>query len=404
VPDKLGVLLPTDQDASGRSLGDEELALLRDVIASGTLTSTTGTVVKRFECAFADLYGATKAVACSSGSAAVHAAVAFVDPDPGDEIVTSPITDMGALTPILYQGAVPVFADVDRRTGNVTPDSVAAALSDRTAAVVVTHLFGNPADVASIVDVASEHGVPVIEDCAHAYLARSDGRLAGTVGLAGCFSLQQGQHITCGEGGVVITDDPGFGRYAELWVNKGWDRGDGNADHRWLAGNARLTELQGAVAVAQLGKLESGVANRIAMADLLAAELAAVAGITCPQENVAPGGVHSYWRYPLHVDANVIAGGAVAMARILEQWGVPSTPRYIQKPAFRCGIFRDQKTLGTSRWPFTLARAEAVDYAPERFPGALCYLDSVLVLPWSERLTESHVVHIARAVRAAAQS
>lgn len=394
------VRLPSDQDASGRSLGAEELELLREVVESGILTSTKGSAVKVLEHEFAALLGSAKAVACSSGTSAVHAAIAALDPEPGEEIVTSPITDMGALTPILYQGAVPVFADVDAVTGNITADSIEAALSDRTRGIVVTHLFGLPAEMDRIVTLASKRGIPVIEDCAQAYLATSQGRPVGTIGRIGCFSLQQGKHITSGEGGLVVSDDIDLARHMELWVNKGWGYGDPDPDHRWIAPNARLTELQGAVALAQLRKLEGGVANRVALADRLSDALSSIEGLTPPAP--AAGDTHTYWRYALHVDPQVIEGGPVAASAELREWTVPSAPRYIQKPAFRCGIFRDQKTFGTSRWPFSLARPEAVDYSAARFPGAFAFLDSVLVLPWSERLTTEHVDYIAEAIQTVA--
>ena len=112
--------LPSDQDSSGRTLGAEEIQFLTDAIHSGTLTSTKGTFVKQLEHRFAALIGVKYAYACASGSAAVHTAIAAIDPEPGDEIITTSITDMGALTPILYQTAIPVFADVDPRTWNVT--------------------------------------------------------------------------------------------------------------------------------------------------------------------------------------------------------------------------------------------------------------------------------------------
>jgi dTDP-4-amino-4,6-dideoxygalactose transaminase len=390
--------LPSDQNASGRSLGAEELALLGEVIASGTLTSTKGTIVKRFEREVAELLGVRRAVACASGTAAVHAAVAAIDPEPGDEIVTTAITDMGALAPILYQGAVPVFADVDPATGNITAGTIEAAVSERTRAIVVTHLFGNPCPMQPILDLAAARDLPVIEDCAQAYLAESGGTIVGSLGRFGTFSLQQGKHITAGEGGFVSTEDDDLAHHVELWVNKGWDYGDPNPDHRWLAPNARLTELQGAVALGQLGKLGAGVDHRIAMADRLSSMLDGVAGLTPPRP--APGDRHSYWRYALLVDPAVIDGGPGAVAAALREWAVPSAPRYIQKPAFRCGVFADQRTFGDSRWPFTLARPEAVDYDAERFPGTFAYLDRVLVLPWTERLTEAHVDHIAEALTA----
>ena len=176
--------LPSDQDASGRNFGTAELDLLREVLESGTLTATKGTHTKALEAEVAELFGVEHAVACASGSAAVHVAVAAIDPEPGDEIVTTPITDMGALTPIIYQGAIPVFADVDPVTGNVTAETIEQRLSDRTRAIVVTHLFGNPCAMDDILALAQARDLPIIEDSAQAFLARSSGRLVGGIGAS----------------------------------------------------------------------------------------------------------------------------------------------------------------------------------------------------------------------------
>jgi dTDP-4-amino-4,6-dideoxygalactose transaminase len=387
LPDAL--VLPSDQDASGRMLGDEEIELVRDAIASGTLTSTKGSYVSAFETRFAEMLGVSVGVACASGTAAVHVAVAAIDPEPGDEIVTTAITDMGALAPLLYQGVVPMFADVDPVTMNVTPESVEAAISDRTRAVIATHLFGLPCDMRGIEAVAARHGVPVIEDCAQAFLARSAGRLVGSIGLIGCFSLQQGKHITTGEGGLVVSNDVELAHHMRRYVNKAWDYWSSPTDHDFLALNYRLTELQGAVGCAQLEKLGSGVATRLSNAVHLNALLAGVPGLTVPEP--APGDTHTYWRYALIVDPAIIPGGPGALAAELKLGGIASAPRYIQKPAFRCGVFVNQKTFGSSRWPFTLARPEAVDYAAERFPGTFSALERVLVLPWNERYTHDDV-------------
>jgi perosamine synthetase len=387
LPDAL--VLPSDQDASGRMLGDEELVLLRDAIASGTLTSTKGTHVSALEARFAEMLGVRVGVACASGTAAVHVAVAAIDPEPGDEIVTTSITDMGALAPLLYQGVVPMFADVDPISMNVTPESIEAAISDRTRAIIATHLFGMPCDMAGIEAVAQRHSLPVIEDCAQAFLARSGGRIVGSIGLVGCFSLQQGKHITTGEGGLVVSNDEKLAHHMRRYVNKAWDYWSSPTDHDFLALNYRLTELQGAVARAQLEKLETGVAIRISNAVQLNAALTDVPGLTVPQP--APGDVHSYWRYALVVDPAIVPGGPGALAAELKMGGIASAPRYIQKPAFRCGVFVNQKTFGSSRWPFTLARPEAVDYASERFPGTFAGLEHVLVLPWNERYTHDDV-------------
>ena len=390
------VVLPSDQDATGRTLGNEELELLAQVLRSGVLTSTKGQFVKQLERRFAETLGSRHAYACSSGTAAIHAALAAIDPEPGDEIITSPITDMGALTPILYQGAIPCFADVDYRTGNITARTIRPRLSDRTRAIIVTHLFGNPCDMEPIVELAASHGIPVIEDCAQAYMARYRGRPVGTIGTIGCFSLQQGKHITCGEGGLVVTNDATLARKMFLFINKGWGYGDPQPDHYGIGLNYRMSELQGAVALAQLGKLARVVESRIAAARLLTGSLRQVPGIQTPF--VYPGATHTYWKYCLRVDPWVIRKGARGLARRLKDYGIHSVPRYIQKPAFDCEIFKKQKTLGKSRFPFTLARPEALDYHPDRFPGTIEVLDSILVLPWNERYTERHVRYLAFAI------
>jgi dTDP-4-amino-4,6-dideoxygalactose transaminase len=393
--------LPSDQDASGRSLGDEEITLVSEALRSGTLTSTRGRFVKELEARFAETIGVTHAHACASGTAAVHCAIAALDPEPGDEIVTSPITDMGALAPILYQGAIPVFADVDPATANVTARTIEERLSPRTKAVVVTHLFGNPCEMDEVLALGRERGVPVIEDCAQAFLASHRGRTVGSLGRIACFSLQQGKHVTTGEGGLVTTDDPALARRIYLFINKAWGYGDEKPDHTFLALNYRMSELQGAVALAQLPKLRPMVEQRIAMARRLTSALSRLPGIEPPY--VAPGAVHSYWKYALLVDAERIDGGAPGLAALLKDREIASAPRYIQKPAFQCAVFRDQRTFGASRWPFTLARPEAVDYDPRRFPGTWSTLDRILVLPWNERYSEEHVDYIADSIRQAVE-
>lgn len=401
-PQPTTITLPSDQDASGRTLGDEEIAVLTEAIRSGTLTSTKGRFVPGFEKEFARVLGVSHASACASGTAAVHLAVAAIDPEPGDEIITSPITDMGALTPILYQGAIPVFADVDRRSCNVTAETIQARLSDRTRAIIVTHLFGNPCDMDGILDLAARHGLLVIEDCAQAFLARYNGRTVGTLGTIGCFSLQQGKHITTGEGGLVVTNDAALARRMYLYVNKAWGYGDERPDHYFLALNYRMSELQGAVAVAQLPKLESVVERRIAAARRLTTQLREVRGIETP--HVIPGAEHTYWKYILMIDPGIVEGGAVGLARALKDRNIVSAPRYIQKPAFMCEIFQKRRTLGQSQWPFTLARPEAVDYAPGCYPETFAALDRVLVLPWNERYTADHVDYVANSIRQAVEN
>jgi dTDP-4-amino-4,6-dideoxygalactose transaminase len=390
------MVLPSDQDHTGRTLGEEEIAAVTACLRTGTLTSTKGDFVKTLEKQFAEMLGVKYAWACSSGSAAVHCALAAINPEPGDEIITTSITDMGALTPIIYQGAIPVFADVDPHTYNVTAESIEKQISPRTKAIIVTHLFGNPCKMCSIMEVAKKHNLPVIEDTAQAFMATHQGKYVGTFGTIGCFSLQQGKHITTGEGGICVTNDPAIARRIYLFINKAWGYGDPNPDHYFIALNYRMTELQGSVAVAQLPKLKQVADTRAALADKLTEKLKGIKGIETPV--VADCNRSTWWKYCLRVDKNVFPGGPVELAKLLKAKGIASAPRYIQKPAFACEVIAKQRTFGESRWPFTLARPEALDYSRSKFPGTYEALEGVLVLPWNERYTDEHLDYIAESV------
>ncbi len=392
--------LPSDADHSGRDLGAEELALLRQVIDSGTLNCTKGTQVKEFERSFAARLGVPHARAVTSGTAAMHTAIAAIDPEPGDEIITTPVTDMGAIAPILYQQAIPIFADVDPISLNVSADSVAARITPRTRAIIATHLFGNPCDVSAIKRVADAHGIPVIEDCAQAFLATQHGRLVGTIGAIGAFSLQQGKHMTTGEGGIVITSDAHHSRWMTLFSDKAWGYGDPNPDHYFLALNYRMTDLQGAVARAQLCKLDGVVARRQHSAAALSERLSGLSGLTLP----APlsGATHVYWKYAVIVDPEAIPGGADALGAALKARGIHCAPRYIQKPAFQCQVFTERKTYGRSRCPYSCRVRDGggeVAYDATEYPGTMQGLARVVVLPWSEFYTDAHVELISAAVK-----
>lgn len=394
--------LPSDQDYTGRTLGAEEIEAVSASIRSGTLTSTKGEFVPALERRFAEMIGAGFAYACSSGTAAIHCAIAAIDPEPGDEIVTTPITDMGALAPILYQGAIPVFADVDPLTCNVTAETIQASLSERTKAIVVTHLFGNPCDMQPILDLAQARGIPVIEDCAQAFLAEDRGRYAGTMGRIGCFSLQQGKHVTTGEGGIVVTNDPVLARRIYLFINKAWGYGDELPDHYFLALNYRMSELCGSVGAAQLGKLQHAVQRRRDLAARLTARLSGMPEIITPI--VREQARHSYWKYCVRAGDALPASAVLDIAALLKERGILAVPRYIQKPAFMCRVFQERRTFGSSGYPFTLARAEAVDYRAERFPGTLAALERILVVPWNDRYTAADVDYIAEGITSAVES
>ncbi|MEC7725021.1 MAG: DegT/DnrJ/EryC1/StrS family aminotransferase, partial [Planctomycetota bacterium] len=286
------VSLPTEANHTGRTFGAAEANAVHAALQAGALNSTRGTYVHRFEREFAEWLGVKHAVACANGSAAVHCAIAALKLTAGDEVITTPITDMGALTPILYEGAVPVFADVDADTLNVTADTIAAQITKRTRAIIVTHLFGRPCDMPPIMELAARHGLPVVEDAAQAFGATLGEHAMGTIGAVAAFSLQQGKHITTGEGGIVCTDDDDLARQLFLYVNKAFGYGDARPDHYFPALNYRMTELQGAVACAQLPKLDEVIARRRMVAADLRARLQDLPGITCPSD--PDGGLHAF--------------------------------------------------------------------------------------------------------------
>lgn len=384
--------LPSDQDISGRDFGRRERELLEEVLASGTLTCTKGTMVRRFEQAFAKRYDVPHAVANASGTAAVHCALGACGVGPGEEVITTPITDMGAITPILFQGATPVFADVDPLTLNLTAESIEAALTERTRAVIVTHLFGNPVVMDPILELVKRRGLFLIEDTAQAYLATWKGKLVGSLGDIGCFSMQQGKHICTGEGGLCITADESLRRKIKLFVDKAWGYGDPKSDHYFPALNYRITELQGAVALAQLEKLEEVVRRRQESFGKFAALMADLEQVGLPV--VHPEATCSWWKVAIRIEQ---PGTLDRLAEALRRSGVPAAPRYIQKPAFDCQVLRDwyaQRGLGLRAGVDYQDRAEA-------YPGAYSGLSRVMVLAWNEFYTDAHVESIAAAIKEA---
>jgi len=211
--------LPTICNASGRLFGEEKKKAVLAVLESGILGSTYGKVVRQFEQKFADLLKVKHAIAVSSGTAALHTAMVYLNPNPGDEILVSPITDMGTIIAIVCQQAVPVFVDIDPVTQNIDPAQLEKHISPCTKATPPVHIYGSPADMDPIMEVARKHNLFVIEDCAQAHLTEYKGRLVGTIGDMGCFSFQQSKHITTGDGGIVVThEDKKFGRELRLYA------------------------------------------------------------------------------------------------------------------------------------------------------------------------------------------
>ncbi|QFY11334.1 aminotransferase class V-fold PLP-dependent enzyme [Nonomuraea phyllanthi] len=371
---------PSMAEADGRTLGDEEVAAVERVIRSGMLNSVWGTEARALEAEIARVYGARHAITCSSGTAALHLSVVAAAPDPGDEIITTPITDFGTVAPILAQNAVPVFADVDPSDGNLDPDAVARLIGPRTKAIMAVHLFGAPARVGELRALADEHGLTLIEDCAQAWLTElPDGRLAGTTGQVGCLSLQQWKHITCGDGGVTVTDDDELARRMRLFADKGWDRAAGRS-HAAFGLNYRMTELQAAVARAQLAKLPGVVAARRRTAVQLLEALKDLPGVRLPR----PDG-HAWWLFPVVCPD----GDAPELAAHLAAAGIPARAGYLAEPLNRAPVW-DAPIYGTSRFPLD-------GYMPHPCPRAERMVErTLLVIDWNENYTSEHVELIAQ--------
>jgi len=250
-----------------------------------------------------------------------------------------------------------------------------------------------------ILELASKHRLPVIEDACQSFLSTYKGRYVGTLGDIGCFSLQQGKHMTTGEGGIVISSNAAYTRRMGLFVDKAWGYGDPNPDHYFLAPNYRMTELQGAVALAQFEKLEGVIESRTRTAEAFSELIKQVPGVSPPK--VTPGCRHVYWKYPLRIDDEIIRGGVDRFATMLKEKGVFSAPRYIQKPAFMCQVLKERNTFGNSRFPFegSCRDGEApVVYDPAEYPGTQDALSHVVVLPWNEFYTAEHVRYIAETI------
>jgi perosamine synthetase len=382
----------TFNDAGGRTLGDEEVAAAERVIRSGMLSSTWGEETPALEREFAELIGTRHAVAASSGTASLHLAVAAVDPEPGEEIITTPISDFGTVIPILAQNCVPVFADVDPRTGIIDPDSVLGKITPRTRAIIAVHLFGCPAPVTRLREIADEHGLTLVEDCAQAYLTEPEpGRHAGGYGTVGCFSLQQTKHVTAGDGGLVVTDDPALARRMRLFADKGWPRDTGERTYEFLGMNYRMTELVAAVARAQLRKLPAVVARRRAGATRFAALVGDLPGVTLP----ADPDTATFWMLPVVLDPELAGGDNQTWTAALRAEGILCGPGYIPRPLHLTDPLTRHLTYGASGFPIA-----DVDYGPGLCPVAERMVGATLfTLAWNENYTDEDVADIATAVR-----
>ena len=305
---------------SYRYVGKEELDAIAQVIErqecwrSGGL-SDQESFVSRYEDAYAERTGRKYVHAVCTGSSANQAALAGLGIGPGDEVIVPPCSYIASSQSIVALGAIPVFADVEPRTLHITPEAIEAAITPHAKAVVVVHLWGLPADIEPIMQVARNHNLLVLEDCAQAHDVYYHGKLAGTFGDVACYSTMPGKHLCTGEGGLVTTDAPDIYRRAVYYSNGGMTwlirygvkypepepvNGVPTRGHFAFGSNRRMNELQGAMGLVQVGKLDEFNARRRILVEIIEEELGGVPGLRLA--SVRPDTVPNFWLYPFTLD------------------------------------------------------------------------------------------------------
>ena len=312
-------------------MGDEEWQALREPIESGWVTQ--GPKVAAFESAFASRHSVKYAIAVTSATTGLHLALAALEIGPGDEVIVPAFTWVATANVAVYCGATPVFADVDRRTFNVTAEEVARRVTPRTRALIAVHLFGLCADVDAIRAVLPK-GVAVIEDAACAAGAALRGRSAGALGDLGVFSFHPRKSITTGEGGIVTTNNDRLAERVRMMRNHGASVSEEERhrgprpyllpDFDMLGFNYRMTDLQGAIGLVQLGKLDKFIDERARLASRYRKELADLAWLHLPDES--DHGRHAWQAFVTYVDPKTAPKPRNDIMEYLQQRGVATRP------------------------------------------------------------------------------
>lgn len=332
--------LPVMQPA----LGGNELAYVSDCITTNWISSQ-GEYVQRFQDMFSAYLGGVLSLCTSSGTTALHLALEALGLGEGDEVIVPDLTFGASANAVIHCGATPVFCDIDPETWTMDPVSVEAAITPRTRALMPVHLYGHPCDMDPIMDLARQYGLFVIEDCAEALGATFRGRPVGTIGDIGCFSFFANKVITTGEGGMVTTTDPAL--YERMMLLR--DHGMQKKKRYWHleAGfNYRMTNVQAAIGVAQMERIDQFLKNRRKIVARYQEHLNHVPGIVLPPE--APWAHNIYWLYAILVDEEQTGISRDFMIEWLLSQGIETRPFFYplhNQPAY--------KASGHSRFPVT---------------------------------------------------
>ncbi len=379
---------------SGPRWGEVERKQLDAMLQQGSLFYWQGPQTKLLTERFQKVCPVKYVQTCSSGTAAIHIAVAAAGIGLGDEVITSPVTDIGSVIGVLYQQAVPVFADLGAGTYNLDVNDVERRITPKTKAIIAVHLTGNPCDLDALKALAQRHKLVLIEDCAQAWGAKSRGRPIGTVGDFACFSLQNSKHVTCGDGGVVGSSDERFGPLLQKFGDKGGDR------RKWggfqaFATNYRMSEPQAAVAAAQLTRLEAIVAKRAKLGNLLTEKIADLPGIIPHQVHPEDRAVYWFYMFRMRPEAFRCNRSEFVKAAVAE--GAPVTGGYIGVPLYGEPVFQKHGFFA-GRWPVKEMGLTTMDYSKHKCPEAEAILKTGMRVPISEHMTEQYILEVAAAI------
>ena len=367
------------------SLGEEEVSAVEAVVRSGSLSGfygswgaefLGGTKVKEFERAWAARFDVPYVVSVNSATSGLFAALGALGVGPGDEVIVPPYTMSATVMAPLVYGGIPVFADIEDETFCLDIESVRAAIGPRTRAIIAVNLFGHPARLAALAELAAARGVALIEDNAQGPLAEENGRYAGTIGDIGVFSLNYHKHVHAGEGGMCVTRDPQLALRLQAIRNHAENIVEpaGIASLANMVGfNYRLTELSAAVGLEQLRKIDGHVQRRQQLAERLSEGVRDLEGLLPPA--VRAGCRHVYYVWAMRIEEEALGVPRAAFSKALAAEGFPHFVGYT-RPLYLLPAFQKRIAIGSNGWPFTLTE--------RRYDPGLC--------PVSERLYERELV------------
>lgn len=339
-------------------LDGNEKKYLCECIDTGWISSE-GPFVERFEQMLAARVGRKHGIAVSNGTAALELAVAALELHPGDEVILPAFTIISCAAAVIRCGCVPVLVDCDPLTWNMLPDAVEGKITPRTKAIMVVHIYGLPVDMNPVMEIAERYGLQVIEDAAEMHGQCYHGRPCGSFGALSCFSFYPNKHVTTGEGGMVLTDDDRLAERCRSLRNLCFNARK-RFVHEELGFNFRMTNLQAAVGLAQLERLDEFIARKRAMGRLYNELLADTEGIQLPVAN-APAAENIYWVYGvvLHDD---IPADAEQVMRLLQGREIATRPFFW--PMHEQPVFRNMGLFNGERYPAAERLARRGFYLP----------------------------------------